>query len=165
MIWGPKSCVRAPHSATEGPGLSGRALPAPNITPIPTSTGLGQAQTTETQQGARLCLAAVPGPSPGLASEGKEQNAGRGRGVKEKEHFSLKAQGAVILLPWSLRLGLLAFTLSDAQRALRGSCLKPENSKSWLSMSSFLPWEREEKESRNQTRAVTTVIFQRKART
>lgn len=97
----------------------------------------------------------------GLASEGKEQNWG----VKEKEHFSLKARGAVILFPWPLRLGLLAFTLSDAQRALRGSCLKPENSKSWLSTSSFLPWEREEKESRNQTRAVTTVIFQRKART
>lgn len=100
----------------------------------------------------------------GLRGEGAERGKGGG-GVKEKEHFSLKAQGAVILLPWSLRLGLLAFTLSDAQRALRGSCLKPENSKSWLSMSSFLPWEREEKESRNQTRAVTTVIFQRKART
>lgn len=99
----------------------------------------------------------------GLRGEGAER--GKGGGVKEKEHFSLKEQGAVILLPWSLRLGLLAFTLSDAQRALRGSCLKPENSKSWLSMSSFLPWEREEKESRNQTRAVTTVIFQRKART
>lgn len=92
MIWGPKSCVRAPHSATEGPGLSGRALPAPNITPIPTSTGLGQAQTTETQQGARLCLAAVPGPSPGLASEGKEQNAGRGGG-QGKGAFLLKGTG------------------------------------------------------------------------
>lgn len=37
--------------------------PSPNIT-LPTliSPGLGQAQTTETQSGAGLCLAAVLGP-------------------------------------------------------------------------------------------------------
>lgn len=33
--------------------------------PIPVSTGLGQAGATETQQGARLCLATVGGPSQG----------------------------------------------------------------------------------------------------